>query len=53
MENIPHAVKFFLTPNFSLFELELQSSAKALKTTEGTWVKGLNICGVSKHSPVR
>lgn len=35
MENIPHALKFFLSPNFSPFGLELQSPANAIKTIVG------------------
>lgn len=30
MENIPHALKMFLSPNFYTLELELQYSANAL-----------------------
>lgn len=35
MENIPHALKFFLSPNFSPFELELQYPVNAIKTIAG------------------
>lgn len=50
MENIPHALKMFLSPNFYAVELKLQYSANALKTAQEE--RGINIHSVSASSSV-